>query len=260
MTTADIPFFDFAQARAEAIQATRKDLDRLERSPAQPTDMDRWLDGARRQVPSPPLPPRPAGAAPYRGLGYGRNLVLLSPVQKILSGPEVYKLVMNHVLEFEGSVFTDDPDDRGGPTRYGIIQRRYDEYRRDSGLPSRSVRFIERTEVDLIYRRYYADPVRFELLPPDIAAAVLDLAINSGVSRGTKFLQWQLGLKQTGKMDDATLSAARSSNAQLVALGINAKRRGFLKGITIGRPSQKKFLKGWLRRVAALDVLIEKKL
>lgn len=203
------------------------------------------------------LAARPLGASPLVGLF--PDLVPIkapepSPVG--LSSSQVYGQIMDHVLLFEGSKFTNDPDDRGGPTRYGITQRRYDQDRDDRQLPRRSVYYITRPEVDQIYAVYYWRPIWGQRLPPEVSACVMDFGVNSGPNRAIKYLQWILDLAQTGRMDETTIAAALKRNPDTLAQTYNDRRRAFLRGIVIGRPSQKKFLRGWIRRVDALDQLV----
>ena len=62
-------------------------------------------------------------------------------------------------LKWEGG-YTNHPLDPGGATNYGIIQVRYDQYRRDNGLSKHPVKNITVAEYTEIYDKYYWDPVR----------------------------------------------------------------------------------------------------
>src|SRR3954452_10708150 len=63
------------------------------------------------------------------------------------------------VLAFEGGK-VDNPNDPGGRTNQGVIQRVYDGWRRRKALPLRSVYLMEEAERDDIYRNQYWLAVR----------------------------------------------------------------------------------------------------
>ena len=73
--------------------------------------------------------------------------------------PITLKEALVFTLAWEGG-FTNHPLDPGGATNYGIIQSRYDEYRKFKGLAKQSVKFISKSEYEEIYDKYYWDPVR----------------------------------------------------------------------------------------------------
>jgi lysozyme family protein len=60
---------------------------------------------------------------------------------------------LKFVLKWEGSAFTNHPADAGDPTRFGVIQKVYDNFRKASGKPTQSVKFIAMDEVRAIYRQ-----------------------------------------------------------------------------------------------------------
>lgn len=159
---------------------------------------------------------------------------------------ESFKRALALVLVHEGG-YSNHPDDPGGPTMKGIIQRVYDGYRRSKGLPTRSVRELERGELEEIYRRNYWDAARCDELPAGIDYVVFDGAVNSGPAQSAKWLQRALGLPADGQIGEVTLAAARSygRNAQLVD-GICDRRLAMLQALR----TWPVFGKGWGRRVA----------
>lgn len=270
--------FDLLLARQQAVTAFEKmvlDKIRADSSP-EASGLDRLLDAAFRQVPAKPLPDRPRGAPPFLGLGFGQELrsnistyrgaassksyqakaanVAALPGQKLT--PE-YSRIMSFVLKWEGSKFTNDPLDRGGPTRYGVIQVRYDQFRASNKLPLQSVKFISRTEVDSIYADYYWQPVKGWLFHPKVGATLMDFGVNSGPSRSIKYLQWALGRTQTGKLSDQDIAAANQLDPLKLALKLIGMRESFLKGIVRGNPKQVRFLDGWLNRTRDLKQLVK---
>ena len=70
-------------------------------------------------------------------------------------------------LKWEGG-YSNHPDDPGGPTMRGIIQREYDAWREKHGRRLRAVRQIEEEELLAIYRTEYWDAMGCENLPSGI--------------------------------------------------------------------------------------------
>ena len=128
-------------------------------------------------------------------------------------------------LKWEGG-YSNHPDDPGGPTMRGIIQREYDTWRKRQGKKLRPVRQIEESELRGIYRSEYWDAMDCDRLSAGLDLCVFDAAVNSGVGR------------------------ARAWVAQ--ADGIDAfcdLRLSFLQGL--GR-LWRVFGAGWRRRVAGI--------
>lgn len=95
--------------------------------------------------------------------------------------------IINKVLDIEGSSYTDDPKDSGGPTKWGWTKKAL----RDIGWFG-DVRNLDRaTAFDLYYRRFVSNS-GFELimpLSPKIVAELVDTAVNMGESWAGRFLQ-----------------------------------------------------------------------
>lgn len=160
------------------------------------------------------------------------------------------------VYVHEGKSYENVPGDPGGPTKAGVIQRRYDQYRIAEGRPKQSVALMTDDECTEIYRRYYAKAVRFDDLPAGTDYAVLDGAINSGPQQAGKWLQRAINdmraatgdgpIVVDGSIGDGTVQAllAIEDQDKLIAL-VQAKRLAMLQNLT----TYKLFGKGWARRV-----------
>lgn len=159
-----------------------------------------------------------------------------------------YARAMRGIRISEGG-YRNHPKDPGGATNFGIIQRVYDDYRKTRGQPTRSVKSITEEEVAAIYRTQYADKIRYDELPAGIDYATLDGAVNSGVSRGAKWLQGALGVSTDGKIGCGTISAAAKADVINTIKSMCAKRMSFLRGLGIFST----FGKGWTSRVARVE-------
>jgi lysozyme family protein len=91
-------------------------------------------------------------------------------------------------LKWEGG-YSNHPDDPGGPTMKGIVQREYDSWRKKRGQGGRPVRQIDEHELRSIYREEYWNAMRCESLGSGMDLCAFDAAVNSGVSRAEKWLE-----------------------------------------------------------------------
>ncbi|WP_428427331.1 glycoside hydrolase family 108 protein [Pararhizobium sp.] len=158
--------------------------------------------------------------------------------------PASLKLVLKH----EGGN-VDHPKDPGGRTSRGITKAVYDSWRKSKGQALRDVFTATEAEVAAIYRRNYADKVRFDDLPAGLDYATFDGAVNSGVSRGAKWLQSALGVSSDGVVGAGTVAAATKADAVKTIKAMCAKRMGFLRGLSTFTT----FGRGWTSRVAGVE-------
>lgn len=167
------------------------------------------------------------------------------------SGPAHFRAALARVLVYEGG-WSDHPKDPGGQTMRGVTQRVYDGFRRNHGLPLQSVRLITDAELEAIYRRQYADKVRFSELPAGVDFVMFDGAVNSGPAQATKWLQRALGVQADGVLGEATLAAVRAhpDHDRLVA-DILARRRLFLEHLK----TWPTFRRGWTVRLASVQAI-----
>lgn len=158
-----------------------------------------------------------------------------------------YDRALTLVLKHEGG-YVNHPADPGGATNKGITQAVYNDYRRRKGRMTQSVRSITDAEVADIYRRQYAEAVRFDDLPGGVDYAVFDYAVNSGVSRASKELQRVVGADVDGHIGERTLAACLRLTPGTIINGLCDRRMKFLRGLKTWRT----FGKGWSRRVAGV--------
>lgn len=155
------------------------------------------------------------------------------------------------VLRWEGG-FVDHPNDRGGATNKGVTQVVYDDWRRKQGLPTRSVREIQDTEVRAIYETGYWLPPRCNVLRQHLDLVQFDTAVNMGPGRAVRFLQEAVGTKVDGGFGPNTLKAVEASDLGQTLIAYCDEREAFYRRLAEKRPSQQVFLKGWLNRLNAL--------
>lgn len=157
---------------------------------------------------------------------------------------------IGRVLDREGG-YVDHPNDRGGPTNYGITMNTLSSWR-GQAVSVEDVKVLSKSEAAKIYRtRYWNAPGFGSLnLPSLLAEAVFDTAVNSGPARAVRMLQRSIGVTDDGVIGPITTQALQRANpARLTARYL--AHRGVFYGEIIGRDSsQQAFRNGWANRLA----------
>jgi lysozyme family protein len=87
-----------------------------------------------------------------------------------------------------------------------------------------------------------------------VAVLHFDSCINHGNGRAAKFLQRAIGVDDDGAIGNGTLTALESLNSIDVCNKICDQREKFYNDLVAAKPSQAKYLKGWLRRIEEMRV------
>lgn len=160
------------------------------------------------------------------------------------------------VLKWEGG-YVDDPDDSGGATNRGITQATYDRFRSRHARDPQPVISIPTFEVEEIYRVDYWLPSKAPRMEWPLCLAHFDGAVNCGLNAAAKMLQRALGVEPDGVVGPVTLGAVRARAADALAAAVCTERSRYYDGIVARRPTQRKFLQGWMNRLQALRKEIE---
>ena len=167
---------------------------------------------------------------------------------------ERFKEFIKRVLQHEGG-YVDDPDDRGGATKYGVIQRTLDYYNKlenDLEMPA-SVRDLTTEQAKRVYWALYWNKYYDEIEEKRLAFKVFDIGINIGVRTAVKKLQLVLSrhgadLKIDGIFGPKTLHAVNNSIKSLYEAYKTAIEHYYNHIVAVDK-TQRKFLKGWLNRL-----------
>lgn len=147
----------------------------------------------------------------------------------------------NELIGHEGG-YVNNPDDPGGETKYGVSKRSYP----DIDIKTLT---LQRAK-DIYYRDFWAATAADKMKTYDLAYAVFDAAVNSGVSASKKWLQMALKVEADGKLGVKSLAALSNLTAEQERVAA-ARMLGYrLDAMTYMRWST--FGKGWARRIAAL--------
>jgi lysozyme family protein len=158
-----------------------------------------------------------------------------------------FERCLAEVLKHEGG-WSDHPSDPGGATMKGVTIGTFAQFK-GRKVTKDELRNISDADLRAIYKRNYWDVVRGDDLPAGLDLVAFDAAVNSGPSRGARWLQQALGVTADGKIGPATIEAARAANAGAIAIGACQIRLRFLTGLK----TWPTFGKGWTRRVEAVQ-------
>ena len=170
--------------------------------------------------------------------------------------------LIEELIEREGG-YVNHPNDKGGPTRFGITQG----VARAHGY-SGAMALLPREEAIAIYRRLYWLRPRFDEIArraPQVAAELFDTGANMGPAVATTFLQRALtALNRNGKDYPDLVPDGRAGPRTLAALDAFLETRGKSGGEAVllralealqgerylrlaeRRPANEAFLYGWL--------------
>jgi lysozyme family protein len=152
-----------------------------------------------------------------------------------------YKEIIAKVIEREGgSTITNDPDDPGGLTKYGISKR---------SNPDLDIENLTLDDAIAIYKERYWDSSKADQLPKKLSESYFDMVVNAGKRRAVKILQQACNHKGhdlvvDGLIGKATIGACKS----LEASRFKAFRVRYYVDLVKRKPTLMKYYYGWYRR------------
>jgi lysozyme family protein len=156
-----------------------------------------------------------------------------------------YDQCLERVLAHEGG-YTNDPQDPGGPTNFGITIYDYRKYVKPSATAA-DVKRMSLAEAKRIYRSKYWDALSCDDLPAGVDYTVFDYGVNSGIGRAGKVTRRVLGLSDADwRVNADVIAALKKAEPSKVIVAINDERLQFLKSLR----TWSAFGVGWGRRVA----------
>lgn len=163
-----------------------------------------------------------------------------------------FKLYFPTLLKWEGGL-ANDPDDKGGLTKYGVtlqewIDNGYDK-NNDGHIDGIDLRAITTDDAAIIAKKYYWDVVKGDLINnQSIAEFVVDWAYNSGTKNIVIKIQHLFNLTADGIVGPKTLEFLNTYPQEDLFSKLKERRESFYRAIVRSNPTQSKFLKGWLIR------------
>ena len=182
-----------------------------------------------------------------------------------------FEAALKHTLAFEGG-YVNDPKDSGGETFRGVSRRSFpgwfgwkliDQAKAD-GLKSADAinqRFAGNAQMaelvsDLYFLSFWRAFNRLEGFER-LRVKLFDTAVNTGIGRSVKLLQESINLitppaelKVDGGFGPKTRAALEGLDERNILFRYVSLQEAFYRGIVERKPSQQKYLNGWLKRAA----------
>jgi len=180
--------------------------------------------------------------------------------------------IIDGLIAVEGSAFTDDPDDSGGPTKYGVTARALGRFR-GTHVTKFDVQALTEPEAREVYRYLYVREPGFDFIlkiNEAVGVELVDTGVNCGPAIAAEFLQRCLNALNRRERDypdievdrDVGPATERALRAYLAKRGddegeavlvraLNCLQGARYIALAEGRPKDEAFVFGWLRERVA---------
>lgn len=160
--------------------------------------------------------------------------------------PNDFDIFFEYILKVEGG-YSDNPNDKGGATNYGITNAVAKSYGYDvSSLTKEQAK-------EIYYKAYYKKNRLDEIVSNKIALSIFDWLVNSGIwaIKKAQLTLCNLGYKVDidGIIGRDTLNSLNSVNVNEFLNEYHRIQKLFYEAIVKNNQSQKVFLNGWLNRI-----------
>ena len=194
----------------------------------------------------------------------GNDKVLIDGIEYIKNqafnntSDDVFNSIFEYILDVEGG-YSNDKADKGGKTKYGIIEAEARKYGYKGDMKDLSKEIAE----DIYKNKYYLSNNLDKIKDKRVALSIADWTINSG-NWGTKKAQQTVNILKgdvlvvDGVLGEKSIQAINSINPEMFLTQYHELQRKFYKAIVDNNPSQSVFLKGWLNRVIKKENYIKK--
>lgn len=149
---------------------------------------------------------------------------------------ELIQTWLSRLFDHEGG-YSNDPDDPGGETKYGISKRSY---------PHLDIKNLTLQDAADIYLRDFLAPLKWDLYADGVAFQLLDFAVNSGPPTAIRRIQREVGTKPDGVVGPATISRIFAMSESDLIMLIIASRIEYMTDLK----NWPQHGRGWMRRMA----------
>lgn len=164
---------------------------------------------------------------------------------------ETDSTIIDALIRLEGSTYTHNPADPGGPTKYGITLKTLAKWRAPKVVTTADVEALEEPEARAIYvQRYIIDPGFGKIENRQLRGLLVDACVQHGQGDAVMFLQRALEVKADGVLGAKTLTAVAMTNPAYLYRCTVAERAIYYGKIISQSPSLATFAHGWMQRLA----------
>lgn len=162
----------------------------------------------------------------------------------------------DYTIGSEGG-YVNNPNDSGGPTNWGVTQRRYSQYlHRPVGIDE--MKAMTKDQAKQFYYDTEWKPLDLDAIQDQgVAEAIFDMVINRGDGY-QKTVQLMVGVPADGHFGPLTLNAINGKDPAWLINMIETQAERFYQRLAYNVPKDRVFLKGWLNRAHRLWTLIRK--
>lgn len=160
---------------------------------------------------------------------------------------DTFNRAITRTLANEGG-YINDPKDPGGETFYGISKRSY---------PDVDIKNLTKEQATEIYYKDFWSKYPYEQITyTDLAIKLFDSCVNLGRSKGIRLMQRCLkvnGYPQVvddGGFGPGTLATINKINGPKLLSAYRGAQARYYRAIVAAKPTEAKFLNGWLSRAA----------
>ena len=159
--------------------------------------------------------------------------------------PEVQQGLCATKLQQRKTGYVNIDGDSGEETKFGVSH---------AANPTLNIKQLTLAQAADVYKQKYWLAASCQKLPNNVDLVVFDSAVNHGVSTAVKQLQRAVGAVDDGVLGPKTLAAVAAADDKAIVAAILAAREQLYRQLA-QKPSQQKFLAGWLNRLAALRAI-----
>ena len=160
-----------------------------------------------------------------------------------------FEKIFDYLLKVEGG-YSNNKNDKGGKTKYGIIEEEAREFGYKGDMQDLTIDFAK----NIYLKKYYLGNKLDKVVNDKVALSICDWAVNSG-RNGTKNVQVALNqingsdLVVDGIIGNKTLEALNSVDSEKFLEVYHNLQRIYYKKKVEADNTQKRFFDGWINRV-----------
>ena len=171
-----------------------------------------------------------------------------------------FNISVQYTLQNEGSKYTNNPADSGGPTKYGITLQNLGRWNESKAIPiptANDVMNLTITEAIQIYHAFFWNPLSLDqIVDQRVATAIFDMGVNMGPGKSAEIAQAVAGVKADGALGPHSVAAINAKPSRQFLADFIAQIQDHYVELVLAKPDKIVFLKGWLSRSQKLITLM----